>query len=166
MKKRQKNRKNWALSITERRSSSTRLFTQACELEQQQLPRKASRKAGNNAVWIKSYYSNLYYLNLKTFVQGVFDKEYIVHKDYLKKDMGDVFARQPSQYSFIFDLKTDISDENRVEMLNVFFNDFIIPYSEKNMSVLGLRELAKAKEILLLPAVKDELDRLYPLFDE
>ena len=80
--------------------------------------------------------------------------------------MGDVFARQPSQYSFIFDLKTDISDENRVEMLNVFFNDFIIPYSEKNMSVLGLRELAKAKEILLLPAVKDELDRLYPLFDE
>ena len=110
----------------------------------------------------KSNYSNLYYLNLKTYIKGVFGKEYVVHKDYLKKDMGNVFNRQPPQYSSIFDLEVEMSDEKRLELLNTFFYDFIIPYSEKNLSVLRIRELAKTKEILLLPAVKKELDRLYP----
>lgn len=110
----------------------------------------------------KSNYSNLYYLNLKTYIQGTFGQKYIVHKDYLKKDMGNVFNRQPSQYSSIFDLETEMSDEDRFENLNVCFNDFIIPYSEKNLSVSGVRELAKSNELKLISTVKDELDRLYP----
>lgn len=113
----------------------------------------------------KSSYSNLYYLNLNTYIQGVFSKEYVVHKDYLKKDMGNIFNRQPPQYSSIFDLETEMSDEERLEKLDICFNEFIIPYSERNLSVSGVRELARFNELMLLSTVKNELDRLYPEYD-
>ena len=99
---------------------------------------------------------------MQNFAEHTFGQKYIVHKDYLKKDMGNVFNRQPPQYSSIFDLETEMSDEDRFENLNVCFNDFIIPYSEKNLSVSGVRELAKSNELKLISTVKDELDRLYP----
>lgn len=110
----------------------------------------------------KSNYSNLFYLNLKTYVQGVFGKEYLVHKDYLKKYMGNIFNRLTLQYSSIFDLESEMSDENRLEKLDICFYEFIIPYSEKNLSVSGIRELSKSNELKLISTVKDELDRLYP----
>lgn len=110
----------------------------------------------------KSNYSNLYYLNLKTYVQGVFSKGYVVHKDYLKKYMGNVFNRLTPQYSSIFDMESEMSDEARLEKLNACFNEFIIPYSEKNLSVSGIRELSKSNDLKLTSTVKDELDRLYP----
>ena len=63
----------------------------------------------------KSNYSNLYYLNLKTYIQGVFGIRYTIHKDYLKKDMGDIFNRQPPEYSSIFDLEVDTPNEKRIK---------------------------------------------------
>ena len=44
-----------------------------------------------------------------------------------------------------------------------FFDDFVIPYEEKALSVSGVRELADEGRIFLLSTVKDELDRLYPV---
>ena len=110
----------------------------------------------------KSNYSNLYYLNLKTYIQGVFGIRHTIHKDYLKKDMGDIFNRQPPEYSSIFDLEVDTPNEKRIKMLNAFFDDFIVPYSEKNLSISGIRELVESKKILLTSAIEDELNRLYP----
>ena len=101
----------------------------------------------------KSNYSNLFYLNLKTYIQGVFGKKY----------MGNVFNRPPSEYSSIFDLENNMSDEKRLRMLHAFFNEFIVPYSEKNLSVAGIRELANTEEILLISTIEEELNRLYPL---
>lgn len=111
----------------------------------------------------KSNYSNLFYLNLKTYIQGVFGKKYTPCKECLKKYMGNVFNRPPSEYSSIFDLENNMSDEKRLRMLHAFFNEFIVPYSEKNLSVAGIRELANTEEILLISTIEEELNRLYPL---
>ena len=81
----------------------------------------------------------------------------------LKRDMGDVYNHPPNFYLPIFDLEEELTDESRLVLLDACFNDFIIPYSEKNLSVSGIRECAASGELLLLPAVRDEIDRLYPV---
>ena len=110
----------------------------------------------------KSYYGNLYYLNVKTYIQGVFGKKYIPDKGTMKKYMGNIFNRQPSEYNFLFDLEFAMSDEDRIQTLKKFFDDFVVPYEAKALSVSGIRELAQEKRILLISNVKDEMDRLYP----
>jgi hypothetical protein len=84
----------------------------------------------------------------------------------LKRDMGDVYNRPPNSYLPIFDLEEELTDESRLVLLDACFNDFIIPYSEKNLSVSGIRECAASGELLLLPAVRDEIDRLYPVCNQ
>ena len=111
----------------------------------------------------KSYYSNLYYLNMKTYIQGTFGKEYTIHKDYLKKDMGNIFSRPTKPYASIFDLEADMSDEARLALLNAFFHDYMSRYAEKNLTVAGIRELAELKELYLIDNVENELNRLYPV---
>lgn len=113
----------------------------------------------------RSYYSKLYYLNMRTYIQGVFGREYAFHKN-LKRDMGDVYNRPPKSYHPIFDLEEEMTDESRLVLLDACFNDFIIPYSEKNLSVSGIRECAASRVLLLLPAVRDEIDRLYPVCNQ
>ena len=110
----------------------------------------------------KSYYGNQYYLNVKIYIQGVFGKKYIPDKGTLKKYMGNIFNRQPSEYNFLFDLEFAMSDEDRIQTLKKFFDDFVVPYEAKALSVSGIRELAQEKRILLISNVKDEMDRLYP----
>lgn len=110
----------------------------------------------------KSNFGDYYELNMKTYIQGVFGQKYTINKDCFKKDIGDISNRPPRHFFSIFDLEAEISDKDRLEMLDAFFNHFVIPYSEKNLSVSGIRELAKAEEILLISTVKNELDKLYP----
>ena len=84
----------------------------------------------------------------------------------LKRDMGDVYNRPPNSYLPIFDLEEELTDESRLVLLDACFNDFIIPYSEKNLSVSSIRECAASEVLLLLPAVRDEIDRLYPVCNQ
>ena len=80
--------------------------------------------------------------------------------------MGDVYNRPPNSYLPIFDLEEELTDESRLVLLDACFNNFIIPYSEKNLSVSGIRECAASEVLLLLPAVRDEIDRLYPVCNQ
>lgn len=110
----------------------------------------------------KSYFGDYYLLNVKTFIQGCFGQKHVIAKDCIKKYMGDVFNRQPPQYFPIFNFDIDIPDEKRMEMLTEFFDDFVVPYSEKNLTISGIRELGKKGKLLLLDSVEKELNRLYP----
>jgi len=108
----------------------------------------------------KSNYGNYYELNIKTFIQNVFGNHYIKNKDLAKKYMGNIFNRQPGEYHDVFDLEHTMSDSERKAMLESLFANFIDGFSKKALTLTGIRELEKSKQISLFPAVKIELEQL------
>jgi hypothetical protein len=49
---------------------------------------------------------------MRTYIQGVFGREYAFHKN-LKRDMGDVYNRPSKSYRPIFDLEEELTEESR-----------------------------------------------------
>lgn len=82
---------------------------------------------------------------------------YSRNKDLVKKDIGDVFTRQPSEYRAVFDFDEPMDDEKRKIGLAKLFSNFIVPFTDKALSKAGIKELADKGKINLLPAVKEEL---------
>lgn len=107
----------------------------------------------------KSNYSNLFYLNLKIFIQGAFETTYKIDKE-LKNDTGDIFRRSPKEYDQYFDFEVELSDDDRINGLKKLFADFINPFSEKALERNGILQLEETSEIALLPAVKEELEKM------
>ena len=103
----------------------------------------------------KSSFSNSYYLNIKIFIQGAFERIYTPNKDLIKSSMGHITSQIRDKE--ILDLDESINDEKRKADLAKLFSDFIVPFTDKALSKSGIRELAEKGEITLLPAVKEEL---------
>ena len=102
-------------------------------------------------------FGDYYELNIKIFIQGMSGNKYTRSKDLVKKNVGDVFTRQPSDYSNVLDFDISMDDGKRIEKLESLFREFIVPFTDMALSRLGLRELAKEGKIFLLPAVKEGL---------
>jgi hypothetical protein len=105
----------------------------------------------------KSNFSDYYEMNIKIFIQGMFGNNYTRSKNLVKRDIGNIFRRQPPEYKSVFDFDEPMDDEMRKEKLEELFSEFIVPFSDKGLSKSGIRELADKGEITLLPAVKEEL---------
>lgn len=105
----------------------------------------------------KSNFGDYYEMNIKIFIQGMFGNRYSRSKNLVKRDVGNIFRRQPSEYKSVFDFDEPMNDEKRKADLAKLFRDFIVPFTDKALSKSGIRELADKGEITLLPAVKDEL---------
>lgn len=108
----------------------------------------------------KSNFSNKYYLNIRVFIKGLFDKFIKIDKTVLKNDTGDVFRRTPPEFDPVLDLENDIELSLRIEEIEKLFNSFIIPFSYDALSIKGLLDLYRRNQINLLPAVKDALENL------
>ena len=108
----------------------------------------------------KSGYGNYYLLNIKIFIQKMFEKQYIKNKDLVSKYGGNVFREPPKEYDPALNLEILMEDLKRGQLLESMFNDFITPFTEKALSKKGVLELAEEKKVFLLPAVKEELARL------
>jgi hypothetical protein len=108
----------------------------------------------------KSKYGNYYELNIKIFINGVFNKKYKKNKE-LKKDIGDVFSRPASTYRDVLDLDTPIDVEIRTGKLNSLFDDFIVPFTDKALTINGIKQLSENQQIILFSAVSKELEKLY-----
>ena len=106
----------------------------------------------------KSNFNNSYYLDIKIFIQGLFNSYYDKSKHLFKNDTGDVFRRQPPEYNYLFDLNYDMTHNQRCEVLNELFESFVIPFIVKAFTKKGIMELAKEEKIYLLPAVKQALN--------
>ncbi|MDI9359021.1 MAG: DUF4304 domain-containing protein [Phycisphaerales bacterium] len=105
----------------------------------------------------KSNFGDYYELNIKIFIQGMFGNCYTKNKNLVKKSVGDIFTRQPNYYNDIFDFDISISDDSRIDKLELFFSDFIIPFTDKSLSLSGLKVLAEQEKILVFDAIKKEL---------
>lgn len=105
----------------------------------------------------KSNFGDYYEMNIKIYIQGMLGNDYVKNKDLIKKDTGDIFRRQPSEYRDVFDFDEPMDDEKRKKRLEQLFSEFIVPFTNKASSKSGIRELAEKGEINLLPAIKNEL---------
>ena len=107
----------------------------------------------------KSNYSNSYFLNIKIYINGVFDNLYDIEKK-LIKDTGNIFRREPLEFKSVFDLDSNLSESERKNELEKLFNNFIYPITEISKEIKSILEYAKTDEIYILPAVKEELLKL------
>jgi len=109
----------------------------------------------------KSNFGDYYEMNVKIFVQGVFGNHYVKSKDLVKRDIGNIFTRQPKEFRdvLVFD-DIQMTDEERVSKTKELFAKFIVPFADKAMSIPGIEELEAQGTIFILPAVKEELQKL------
>ena len=109
----------------------------------------------------KSNFGDYYEMNIKVFVQGAFGNSYVKNKNLVKKDIGDIFTRQPAALRdvLIFD-DVQMTDEERIKNTQKLFNEFVIPFVQKALFIRGIKELEQEKKIFILPAVKQELEKL------
>lgn len=96
-------------------------------------------------------------MNIKIYIQGIFGNNYSRTKDLVKKDIGNIFTRQPHECKALFDFDEPMGDEDRKASLAKLFSDFIISFTDKALLKSGIKELADKGKITLLPAVKEEL---------
>lgn len=105
----------------------------------------------------KSNYSNLFYLNVKFFVQGMFGNEYVKSKNLTKRDIGNISFRQPVTYNNVFDLESSLNPNERKDALIRMFDEYLSPLSAKACCRDGIITLNRTGELYILPAVKKEL---------
>ena len=85
----------------------------------------------------KSNYSNIYYLNLKIWVQGVFDSKYEPSSELARKP-GNVFRRQPKDWGKLFDLDQILDKGTCSQEMAGFFKAFVNPFTEKALTRSGI----------------------------
>jgi hypothetical protein len=108
---------------------------------------------------IRSYFGKYYMIDLKIYVQGTFGNNYVKDKSLLR-DVGDFSTRTPKQFDAALDLEQQMENEERIQKLESLFQDFVVPFSEKALTIHGINELIEKRELYLLPAVKEELEKL------
>jgi len=108
----------------------------------------------------KSNYSSQVYLNIKLYIQGVFGKNYQLSREMVVNDVGDVFRRAPKDYDQIFDLGSDLPDNEWIEYLKKFIDEFLSGFIQQTSTVKGIMLLAEQGELFLFPAVKSELEKI------
>lgn len=69
-------------------------------------------------------------------------------------------GRQPPEYRSIFNFDESMSDDIRKTRLEQLFIEFIVPFTDRALSISGILELEKRNEIHLTSAVQSEIERL------
>lgn len=99
----------------------------------------------------------LFLYTLSLFVQGTFGNTYSKSKKLVKTDVGNIFLRQPDNYSNLLNLDSALEDNERKEGIKKMFSEFITPFSNKTTTKEGIKEVHKKEGLFILPAVKEEL---------
>jgi len=103
----------------------------------------------------KSSFADSYYLNVKIFIQGAFERIYFPNKDLIKSSMGHITNQIRDKD--ILDFTEPMGDNIRIDGLKELFQKHIVPFTDKALSKSGIKEMEAKGEIYLLPAVKEEL---------
>jgi len=105
----------------------------------------------------KSNFGNYYQLIIKVYVQGVFGRTYVMSKDLVKKEIGNIRSGEPNEYSRIFDFENQLSPNDRRELLILLFDNHIRPFTEKALSRAGIIDMYQNENMFLLESIKGEL---------
>ena len=107
---------------------------------------------------LRSYYSRLYYFRPKINIRGVFGKNSISKVD-VQSDVADIEISCPKEYYDLFNLETNLDENTRKAMLEKLFETYVVPLTDKALSLEGIEELANAGEIQIEPVIKEELEK-------
>jgi len=91
-----------------------------------------------------SSYSSLYYLNIKLYVRGLWGNSYPLDKE-LVRDMGNVSFTVVPPYDLGLDLENDLSDEERLYLLEKMARECVLPLAHKLLTAEGVFELYEEK---------------------
>lgn len=105
----------------------------------------------------KSNFGDYYQLNIKIFIQGVFERTYLPSKELIKSSMGHVNSSETKEYKNVFDFDEPMDDGIRKNRLKQLFEKHIVPFTNKTLSKSGIKELTEKGDVFLLPAIKEEL---------
>ena len=108
----------------------------------------------------KSSYGNYYQLNTNICIQGYYNKTYIKDKDTIQRLVGVFNTNVPNQFKDVFRLDNLMEDSMRTELLKSLFTDFLVPLSDKALTINGIKELIKSGELIMFPDHKVELNRM------
>ena len=105
----------------------------------------------------RSGYSQLYYLNLNVWIQGLWNRSYSVSE--VVGETGHIFRREPPEFSDAFDLDNDIKPSVREARIQELFRSLVIPLSLELGTRAGIREVARREPAVIhvLPAVREQL---------
>lgn len=106
----------------------------------------------------KSNYGSYFQVNIKVFIQGLFDKTYLINKDLIHKNVPDLFLGIPKEYENLFDLEYNDKLNERKVGLEKLFESYINPLSEKLLTKEGIHLLSEKGEIFILPTVRRALN--------
>ena len=106
----------------------------------------------------KSYYSTLYYLNVKQYIQGAFGRQHEISKE-LVQYPGHTFSSQPRELQQYLDFNQEISLTERIDAIDNYFERSLMPYIIKTQTKGGIIKLyyEEPKEVYLMPAVCEQL---------
>ena len=107
---------------------------------------------------VHSYYSRLYYFRPKINIRGVFGRNSISKID-VQSDVANIELFCPKEYYDLFNLETNLNENTRKNMIEKLFETYVVPLTNKALSLEGIEELANAGEIQIEPVVKEELDK-------
>jgi len=108
----------------------------------------------------KSNFGDYYILNIKIFIHGSFGRTYVPTKDLIKSSLGHINTNETEAYRNIFDFDRALDDSLRIDKLKELFKNHIVPFTTKTSTRLGIKELESSGQIFILPAVKEELEKL------
>lgn len=106
----------------------------------------------------KSQYGNLYYLNIKPFLDGFRENEYEISKKIFKNLPGNFPVRNPPGFETLLDLENNMSDEIRSSEINRVFKEFIDPYVDSLLTKKGIVMLYHNNQIFLFEPTKEFLN--------
>lgn len=105
----------------------------------------------------KSNYGNYYQLNIKIYIQSLFQKKYVKSKELVKKDVGDILLGEPKEYRDTFNFDEFMEDTKRQQKTEDLFINYIVPLTREALTVEGIKKLAQENKLFLTPAVRTEL---------
>ena len=106
----------------------------------------------------RSCYSRLYYPKIKINIRGVWGMDSI-NSTLVQTDYAQIRKFAPNEYDLVFNMESNLDADTRRVMLEKLFETYVVPLTDKALSLEGIEELANAGEIQIEPVVKEELDK-------
>lgn len=105
----------------------------------------------------KSSYSRMHYLNIRVWINGSWTRTRGI--DELLVESGDIFRREPPEFSAALDLENSIDPPDRRAMLEQLFRTFLVPFTEMTGTLTGIRRAQDAGLVYLLPVIRKQLNK-------
>ena len=91
-------------------------------------------------------------------MRGVFGRHSISKVD-IQSDVANIRVSIPDEYRDVLDLETSLNGNTRKAMLEKLFETYVIPLTDKVLTLEGIEELINKGQLWADTVIKEELDK-------